>query len=148
MELHAHALVIGVTEYQHIQRLPRVCDAEDVAGILRDPGACGYHPANVVVLEEVDATRARILEELDRLAGRAGREATALVYFSGHGGRPPRMGDSYLMPIDGEWGSRELLDTTAISSRVLGEKLAAIGADRLTVLLDCCHAGGSHRPGT
>jgi hypothetical protein len=142
MRLNAHALVIGVSQYHHVQRLPRVDDAEDVAAVLRDPAACGYEPGNVAVLQEWEATRARIVGELDRLAQRAPGDATVLIYFSGHGGRPPGdAGDSYLMPIDGEWGSRERLDATAISSRHLGVRLAAIRAERLTVILDCCHAG-------
>jgi uncharacterized caspase-like protein len=142
MTLNAHALVIGVSQYEHVQRLPRVDDAEDVAAVLRDPAACGYEPSNVAVLKEWEATRARIVDELDRLAQRAAGDATVLIYFSGHGGRPPGdVGDSYLMPVDGEWGSRERLDATAISSRHLGVRLAAIRAERLTVILDCCHAG-------
>jgi hypothetical protein len=147
MRLNAHALVIGVSEYQHVQRLPHVADAEDVAAVLRDPGACGYEPGNVVVVQEWEATRARILDELDRLAERAGGDATVVIYFSGHGGRPPgNHGDSYLMPIDGEWSTRERLDATAISSRQLATRLAAIRAERLTVILDCCHAAGLAQP--
>src|SRR5262245_47007717 len=117
MRVNAHALVIGVSQYPHVQRLPRVHDAEDLAAVLRDPAACGYEPGNVAVLEEWEATRARIVGELERLAQRATGDATVLIYFSGHGGQPPGDGgDSYLMPIDGEWGSRERLDATAISS--------------------------------
>ncbi|HET7504842.1 MAG TPA: caspase family protein [Kofleriaceae bacterium] len=140
--LDAHALVIGASQYQHIQPLPRVADAEDVAAVLGDPAACGYDLANVALVEEAQATRARILDELDRLARRAGPAATVVIYFSGHGGRAPGGGDSYLMPIDGAWDSEALLDATAISSRQLGAKLGAIAAGRLLVLLDCCHAAG------
>jgi hypothetical protein len=142
---NAHAVVIGVSQYRRVRPLPSVADAEGMAGVLRDPGACGYDPANVVLLQESDATRDQILDELDRLAQRAGPDATALVYFSGHGGSWPG-GDSYLMPIEGEWGSQDRLDATAISGRLLGDKLAAIRAERLTVILDCCHAAGLAQP--
>lgn len=140
--LNTHALAIGVSQYQHIQPLPRVADAEDVAGVLRDPTACGYDPENVTLLQETEATCARIIDQLDQLARRAGPDATALVYFSGHGGRSPEGGDSYLMPIDGTWGTKERLDATAISSQELSGKLGAIAARRLLVVLDCCHAAG------
>jgi hypothetical protein len=143
---NAHALVIGASQYQHIRPLPPVADAVDLASVLRDPTACGYDPASVVLLQESEATRARILDELDRLGQRAGRDATALVYFSGHGGQAASGGESYLMPIDGEWGAPDRLDATAISSRVLTDKLAAISAERLTVILDCCHAAGLAQP--
>jgi hypothetical protein len=143
MSLNTHALVIGVSQYQHIRPLPPVAYATDLAGILRDPSACGYDPANVALLQEAEATRARILDQLDHLGQRASADSTALVYFSGHGGRPAGdSGDSYLVPIDGEWGSPEQLEATAISSQLLGQKLAAIRAERLTVILDCCHAAG------
>jgi hypothetical protein len=147
MSLNAHALVIGVSQYPHIRALPRVADAEDLAGVLRDPAAGGYDPANVVLLQEARATRDAIVEGLDLLAQRAGRDSTTLIYFSGHGGqRPGDGGESYLMPFNGEWGSPEQLEATAISSRLLGEKLTAIQTERLTVILDCCHAAGLAQP--
>lgn len=142
---NAHALVIGVSQYRHIRPLPSVADAEDLAGVLRDPAICGYDPAHVALLQESDATREQILDELDRLGCEAGPDATALVYFSGHGGSLSG-GDSYLMPIDGEWSSSDRLEATAISSRRLADKLAAIRAERLTVILDCCHAAGLAQP--
>src|SRR6185436_13323522 len=100
---------------------------------------------NVVLLQESDASREQILDELDRLGQRAGPGATALVYFSGHGGSWPG-GDSYLLPIEGDWSSRDRLDATAISGQLLGDKLAAIRAERLTVILACCHAAGFAPP--
>lgn len=134
---NARALVIGVSQYRRIPPLPSVADAEDLASMLCDPALCGYAPAHVALLQESDATRDQILDELDRLAATAGPGTTAVVYFSGHGGGLPG-GDSYLMPIEAEWSAGRL-DATAISSQLLGDKLAAIRADRLTVILDCGH---------
>lgn len=146
MIMNAHALVIGVSQYRHIRPLPRVADAEDLADVLRDTNTCGYDPANVTLLQDSEATCATILDQLDHLGQRVSPESTTLVYFSGHGGRPPSdCSDTFLMPTDGEWGSQELLEATAISSRLLGEKLAAIRAERLTLILDCCHAAGLAR---
>lgn len=143
MSVNGHALVIGVSQYSRIHPLPPVADAAELARILRDPRACGYAPAHVTLVEESDATRLRILDELDRLAQRATGDATAIVYFSGHGGR--LAGDrreSYLLPFDGAWGSEERLDATAIPGRLLAARLDAIRAARLLVILDCCHAAG------
>ncbi|HEX3481881.1 MAG TPA: caspase family protein [Kofleriaceae bacterium] len=144
---NAHAVVIGVSQYRRIPPLPSVADAEGVAGVLRDPAGCGYDPANVVLLQESDATRDQILDELDRLGHRARPDESAVVYFSGHGGSWPG-GDSYLLPIEGEWSSHDRLEATAISGRRLGDRLAAIRAERLTVILDCCHATGPAQPRT
>jgi hypothetical protein len=143
---HAHAVVIGVSQYRRVPPLPSVADAEGVAGVLCDPHAGGYDPANVVLLQESDATREQILDELERLAENAGPDATALVYFSGHGGSWPG-GDSYLVPIEGEWSSLDRLEATAISGQRLADMLAAIRAGWLTVVLDCCHAVLSPPPG-
>jgi hypothetical protein len=143
MTVNGHALVIVVSQYPQIQPLPPAADATDLAGVLRDPSACGYAPEHVMLLQESEATRVRILDELDRLAQRATRDATAIVYFSGHGGRSPGdRSESYLLPIDGAWGSPERLEATAISGQLLAGKLDAIGAERMLVVLDCCHAGG------
>src|SRR5215470_15268942 len=131
----AHALVIGITQYQHIPPLPQVADAEEVTSVLRDPAACGYPAANVTLLREAEASRAQIVGALDDLARRTGADSTALVYFSGHGGRSASGVDSYLIPVDGRWGSLDQLEDSAIPSRVFGAKLAAIGAARLLVIL-------------
>ena len=146
MTPNRYALVIGASQYRHLRPLPAVADAEDLAGVLRDPSACDYGAANVMLLQESEATRTRILGELDRLGQCTGPESTALIYFSGHGGQSPGIGESYLMPIDGDWGSQDRLAGTAISSQLLGEKLTAIRAQRLTVILDCCHAADLATP--
>ena len=146
MSLNAHALVIGVSQYRHIRPLPHAADAVDLAAILRDPSACGYDAARVMLLEDAAATRAAILGGLDHLAEHADATSTVLLYFSGHGGRPTGRDDSYLMPCDGRGGSPDEFEATAISSKLLGTKLAALRAERLTVILDCCHAAGLAHP--
>lgn len=139
MALNAHALLIGVAGYRHIRSLPPVADTEDLAAILRDPEAGDYDPAHVAVLQDASATRAAILDGIDQLAGRAGPGASALLYFSGHGGRAGD-GSSYLMAHDSRWGSSDELAATAIPSELLRARLAAVRADQVTVILDCCHA--------
>ena len=39
---NAHALVIGIPEYHHINTLPRVQDAQHIADLLIDPNYCGF----------------------------------------------------------------------------------------------------------
>src|SRR5690349_10135845 len=129
MPLNAHALLIGVSQYREIRPLPAVADTDDLAAVLRDPASGDY--GHVDVLQDASATRAAILDSLDQLATRAGPGATALVYFSGHGGS--RDGRSYLMPCDSTWETAAELDATAISSQLLDAKLAAIRADRITI---------------
>jgi hypothetical protein len=54
---NAHALVIGIADYEHIGTLPRVKDADDIAKLLTDPDHCGYPPENVELLEDGRATQ-------------------------------------------------------------------------------------------
>ncbi|HEX8115546.1 MAG TPA: TIR domain-containing protein, partial [Kofleriaceae bacterium] len=142
----AHALVIGVSRYQHIRPLPEVQDAPDVAMALTDVALAGYPPANVCALLDATATRAAILAELDKLEKRTTTDSTVVVYFSGHGGRIERDGREvcYLLPVDTESG--DALERTAISGDELSARLRALPAARVTVILDCCRASGIAEP--
>jgi hypothetical protein len=132
-----HALVIGAGG-----DLPGAAtDAEQLAGLLADPGRCAYPPAQVAALTAAAAGRAAILAGLERLARAADRDSTAVVYFSGHGYRvASSIGDAYFLLPHGYDLAR--LRETAVSGAELAGRLAAIPAGRLLVLLDCCHAGG------
>jgi hypothetical protein len=128
----AHALVIGIP--------PGVADAQDIAEVLRDPGLCGYAPANVRLLLDGEATRDAIYAGLDALARDTRETSTAFVYFSGHGVRVRGTDRYYLMPADGVKTSGEELARTAIASTELSARLRKLPAGRLTVVLDCCRA--------
>jgi hypothetical protein len=130
----AHALVIGIP--------PGLHDAEDIAEVLRDPARCAYPPSHVRTLLGGEATRDAIYAGLDALARDAGEEATAFLYFSGHGVRVRATGAYYLVPADGVRTSQAELERTAIASTELSARLRAIRAARLTVVLDCCRASG------
>ena len=113
-----------------------VDDAAAVADLLRDPGRCAYPPGQVRLLTGTEARRDAVLSALDWLAGAAGPEATAVVYFSGHGMETP---DYFLLPYG--YALTDLTGT-ALPGALFTEKLRAIRAGKLMVLLDCCHAGG------
>ena len=141
----AHAVVIGISAYQRASRLPATQDAQDVAEALRDPACGGYPPAAVRLLVDADATRAAILDALDALARDTRPGSTVFLYYSGHGAAAG--GDTYfLLPVDAEGGTRDNLARTAISNRELTEKLRAIPAARITVVLDCCRAADLAEP--
>lgn len=131
------ALLIGVGA-----DLPNtVTDAQGLASVLTDPSRCRYDKPNVTVLTERTATRARVLAALDALATTAVAESTVIVYYSGHGYRVESpTGESYYLMPHGYDLSR--LYQTGISGREFADKLAAIPAARLLLVLDCCHAGG------
>ena len=92
-----------------------------------------------------DAANAEgIRQALRDLGDVAGADDTAVVFFSGHGGRKesgPESG-AYLIPFNCDpWN----LKSTAIHADEFSMLLSKIKAGRLVILLDACHAGGVRR---
>jgi hypothetical protein len=134
---HGHALVIGVGA-----DLPNtVDDAVGLADILTDGGRCAYPSSQVQLLTKEGATRDGILAALDKLSQATSDESTVIVYFSGHGYRVASSTGEfyYLLPYGYELAQ---LYQTAISGTDFAGRLRAIPAQKLLLLLDCCHAGG------
>jgi hypothetical protein len=132
-----YALVIGIGA-----DLPdTVNDAVGLADILRDPARCAYPPDQVHLLTGEDANRERILAALDTFFQSTHSQSTVLIYFSGHGYRvaSPTGEFYYLLPHGYDL---ERLYQTAISGAEFTDRLRAIPAQKLLLLLDCCHAGG------
>lgn len=138
------ALLVGVANYPHVRPLTNsvLNDARALATLLQSPDYCGYPPENVELLLDEQATGPKLREALGRLAATVGPDGTAFLFFSGHGGRVATGPDAgtYLIPFDGR---QKKLRETAIESKELTSLLAAIPAQRLVVVLDACHAGGT-----
>jgi Caspase domain len=138
---HGHALIIGMGA-----DLPNtVQDAAGLAQILQDAERCAYPPEQVTLLAGEQATRLAILSALDALSHLSDPQATVVVYFSGHGYRvSASLGEFYyLMPFG--YDTERLFDT-AIRGDEFTSRLRLIPAQKLLVLLDCCHAGGLAKP--
>jgi hypothetical protein len=147
---NAHALVVGIANYQHVSALgPSVLnDARAVQSLLIDPQRCGYRPENVQLLLDGDATRAALLDALAALAAHAAPNDTVWLYISGHGALLPDgpAGGAYVLPVDADLSSTDALTATAISGQQLTAALDLIPAQKLLVVFDCCHAGGLGQP--
>jgi len=147
---NAHALVIGIANYQNISGLPATVlnDAQEVYNLLIDPSMCGYQPGNVTLLRDQDATQAAIRQALADLSTRANTDSTVFFYISSHGGRVesgPAAGE-YLLPVDTNYSSSESVAQTAISGAEFTTALRAITARKVLVAFDCCHSGGIGQP--
>jgi hypothetical protein len=132
-----YALVVGVGA-----DLPAtVDDAVGLADILRDAARCAYPPEQVQLLTGEEAAAGNIHAALETLARSTGPGSTVIVYFSGHGYRvtSPTGEFYYLLPYGYDL---DRLYQTAISGAEFTARLEAIPAQKLLVLLDCCHAGG------
>jgi uncharacterized caspase-like protein len=140
---HGYALLIGVGEstYPKLSLPVTVKDMQAVRDILADEALCAYPEEHIRVLHDQGATRQAILDNLAWLKDMAAADpnATVMVYYSGHGWLAPNSDDYYLLqhdiePLDLRGSALPAADFTAA--------LHQISAQRLLVILDCCHAEG------
>lgn len=140
---YGHALLIGVGDYQQgAADVPTTAaDAEAVAALLQDPAVAAYPAAQVQRLSGATATRAGILAALDALAItlQGAPQPTVLLFFAGHGWSSS---DTYfLLPHD--YNPRDVAGSAidGATFRTYIERVAA-HAQKLLIVLNCCHAGG------
>ncbi|MFO7540175.1 MAG: caspase family protein, partial [Chloroflexota bacterium] len=141
---HGYALIVGVND-NRIQRLalPDVAkDVQAVYEVLVHPERCAYKPENVKLLKGEESTRQNILEGLYWLQDKVKEdgEATAVIYYSGHGMVDKNTDQYYLVPYDIQELSR--LRAHALRAEDLTAEISAVNAKRMLAILDCCHAGG------
>jgi hypothetical protein len=134
---HGHGLIVGVGA-----DLPNTIeDAKGIANILCDKDRCAYPSEQVILLTGQNAKRNGILDGFKKLSKSIDAKSTAIVYFSGHGYRV-RSGNTskyFLLPHGYEL---DHLTETGISGEEFSSVLKDIAAQKVLVLLDCCHAAG------
>lgn len=142
---HGYALLIGVGDSAYPRwSLPvTVKDARMMRAVLTDPELCAYldDDDHVRLLHDGAATGQAILDGLAWFRARAAAdaEATAIVYYSGHGWVDKSTGGYYLIPHDVEPVD---VPGSALPAPAFARAIHDIPARRLLVLLDCCHAEG------
>ncbi len=137
------ALLIGVGTYRHAPWLDvPICaaDARAVAAVLRDPDYCGYPADRVSVVHDASASRDGVLAALDDLAAQAGEDDTVLLFFCGHGGYGDD-GEYYLTTHDTRIHNGKVASGSGLRDSELLERLRAVKAKRLLLLVNACHAG-------
>ena len=141
---HGYALIVGVDENQipHLA-LPVVTkDVQAIYDVLVHLERCAYNPENVKLLKGAESTRENIMEALYWLQDKvkADSEATAVIYYSGHGMEDKKANQYYLIP----YNIRDLNRVRAYAIRAddFSAEVADIQAKRMLAILDCCHADG------
>lgn len=131
------ALLIGVGADLPVT----VKDATALKNVLIDPNRAAYPPQQITLLTETSATRQNILSAFDQIITQVNQnpDATVIIYYSGHGGHTQKTNEYFLVPYGYNPSQRA---ETAISGLEFTQKIEAITARKLVVLLDCCHAGG------
>ncbi len=141
---NGYAVVVGVDD-NNIRRLklPTVAkDVQAVHDVLVHPKRCAYKADNVKLLKGAESTNKNILDALYWLQEKveADKDATAVIYYSGHGMVDKKTDKYYLIPYDIRELSRVRAD--AIRADVLTAEISSIDAQRMLVILDCCHSAG------
>jgi len=134
---NGYALLIGIGA----DLLVTIRDASALRDVLLDPGKAAYSPEQVTLLTETFATRQQILAAFDHIIEQVDQnpDTTAIIYYSGHGGYIQNTNEYFLVPYG--YNSSQHAQT-AITGLEFTQKIEAIKAQKLIVLLDCCHAGG------
>jgi esterase/lipase superfamily enzyme len=140
-----YALLIGVGEsaYKPLSLPVTVKDTQAIYAALIDPDLCAYpdDKDHIRVLNNAEATRSAILDGLKWLKEKteADREATVLVYYSGHGWVDKANKSYYLLQHDVK---PTKLAASALSAEAFTDALREIQSERLLVVIDSCHAAG------
>lgn len=146
---NGYALLIAVNESQMPNyALPTVAkDAAALHAVLVHPERCAYPPENVRVIQGPEASRDGIRAGLvwlrDKIRQDGSGNATAVVYYTGHGARDTSDNTFYLIPYDFGVPVRE----SAIPAQQFALELESVQPRRLLVILDCCHAAGMNIKG-
>ncbi len=136
-------VVVGVDDYRHLPRLEgAVADAEDIAGALAALGA------EVTLLRDAEATRARVLDAFADAARRARPGDMIVLSFAGHGVQEPEA-----HPGEEADGLDETLvfagfapQGAASAERLRDNEIAGLFAQaaegvRILFVVDACHSG-------
>lgn len=116
----------------------------------------GFQPADVRTLTDKEATRTRILQEIDALMTRSASGDEVLIYFSGHGvsqrGEPglplPHTSGAFVpVDVDGNHGLEKLVASLVVGKRDLRPRFERLdgGGRKILFISDSCYSGQQAR---
>lgn len=132
------ALVVGVSDYPNpADRLPGVAaDVKEMAKLLGSKHG-GFQTGGVSVLTDKQATRQRILADLEKTFVGAAADETVFVYLAGHG--TVEGSDYYFVAHDTDVVNLGTTGVPLTSIKILFDRTAS---RRAFLWLDFCHSGG------
>ncbi len=138
------ALIVGINDYFPAgyggdDLYGGVNDAMEMARVLQQ---CGFDPRGIVKLTDAEASRDRILRELDWLVNNNKSGDSIVFFFAGHGTTQPDADGDEPIPPD------EAICT--FDDIILDDELNAIfrkvnSKVNVEVILDCCYSAGALR---
>ncbi len=135
------AVVVGIEKYQNI---PKADYAErDAQTMKKYFEALGVPEENIILLTGDKAGKNGLTKYLEEwLPKNVTADSRVYFYYSGHGAPNPADSTAYLVPWDGD---PSYLPSTAYPVTRLYEKLAALKAKQVIVMLDSCFSGAGGR---
>jgi hypothetical protein len=138
------AVVIANENYQNAERVDNAAnDGKVMAKYLNQT----FGIPEKQIFAYTDASFGNMLSALDKLknyaSAYAGSDFNVLFYYAGHGVPDEDSHEAYLMPVDGIPGN----PAVNISLTSLYEKLGALGASSVCVMLDACFSGAQRGDG-
>ena len=133
----AVALVIGIADYKHTDRIAPLRyasdDARSLARLLADPQVCRFPRKRVALLTEKRARRDKVVHYLSKwLPEKAQGAELALIYFAGHGvvQKVGNREEGYLLPYDAD--PKDVV-TRGVAMSDLGRYIDGIAASAVIV---------------
>ncbi len=128
-----YGLIIGINNYQHIQKLKNaVNDATVMDQVLRDR----YGFETKLLIEE-QATRDNIMKAMNDLRKQLTENDSLIVFYSGHGEFNKNTDTSYWLPVDA--GRDD--NTKWLETRSIADQFKLISAKHILVIADSCFSG-------
>jgi len=135
---NTYAFVAGTLEWKNSEKFPNDSKERRMDQVVYEQlRVMGVPDKNMVLLLDKEATNERMLKALDGVASRAGRDATLIFYYAGHG---YPVGDHFFFAsYDAKAGDDapegfDLADITKIVKKSYKGK-------RVLLMADCCYAG-------
>jgi uncharacterized caspase-like protein len=141
-----YALVVGVGQFQDKAINPLqypAKDARDVYEYLVSPSGGHFRPEVVVLLQDQRATRAEVLNAMERIKAQAGRDDLVFVYLSSHGTPPNEYGGVHVVTYDAVLRPREQVWQSSVSEDDLRAFIQGVRAQRFIIILDACYSNGA-----
>jgi len=128
-----YALMIGINDYQHINKLQNaVNDATVMDQVLREH----YGFESTLLLDE-QAGRDNIMKSLNDLRKKLTENDSLVIFYSGHGEFDKQTGTSYWLPVDAAADD----NTKWLESRSISDQLKLISARHVLIIADSCFSG-------
>ncbi|MFN3479967.1 MAG: caspase domain-containing protein [Thermodesulfovibrionales bacterium] len=141
-----YAVVAGIGQFKYgIETLHyAVRDAMNFYNFLTDLRRGGFKKEEVLFLTDQNATRANIMNALNKIKSLAQEDDLVVLYISSHGTPPDKFGGVHIVTYDTEVKPREKVWHTSLHEGVLKEFLDQLRAKRVVFILDTCYSNGAY----